>query len=242
MTPVETQEGPVLIEPSSPAWQPNPIVIESPTVGQAVTSPAAVRGRVDRTPFENTLAVRIYDHQGNLIGQDPIHVEGEPGQPGVFDGAIDFADFSGPGRIEVIDTSPANGLVTGYAAADIYLGSDTPPETRPSEQVLAARQIVIDSPMNGAQVAGSFPVFGRVTVSPFENNLGYHVYDEASQRIAASNLIVQAELGQPGTFQGEIQIPDGHQGPILVEIFEASAADGFVLARGVLSVLVAPGS
>lgn len=111
-----------VIPTAVPTPVPNEIVIEFPSPGSTVSSPVEVRGRVKMSPFEATLLGRVLDGQGNLLGQGPIQVAAEMGQPGPFSGWISFsAEAEGPGRVEVLEISPKDGAVMTYAAVEVVL-------------------------------------------------------------------------------------------------------------------------
>ncbi len=111
------------------------------------------------------------------------------------------------------------------------------PETRPSPQVLEARQITITSPQPYATVDNPFKIQGTVKVSPFEATLAYVVYDGEGYPIGTGAIMVQAEMGQPGPFAGQILYLKGTTGAGRIEILERSAADGFVIGSTSLEVL-----
>ena len=98
------------------------IVLESPQNGETIFNPVEVRGRVSVTPFEGTLRVRITDAQGQVVGEAPITVDGEMGQPGTFAAQIAFSAASGgPGEVEVAEVSAEDGSVVANASADVVL-------------------------------------------------------------------------------------------------------------------------
>jgi hypothetical protein len=218
---------------------PNQIAIEAPQVGDAVITPAQVRGTVSATPAGGQLLYRVYDTSGNQVGNGMLPVQGKAGQPGAFAGEVAFAvqGQSGPGRIEVLDRNPADGTMAAVAVVDVYLGMDRSPETRPGSQVLAARQIVITAPQAYAVVDNPFEIQGTVKVSPFEATLAYMVYDAEGYPIGMGPIQVQAEMGQPGPFAGAIRYLKGTTGAGRIEILERSAADGFVLGSASLEVV-----
>ncbi len=98
------------------------IVLEVPQNGAVVRSPVVVRGRVSVTPFEATLRGRVYDAQGRVVGEGPITMTTEMGQPGPFEGQIPFqAATGGPGRVEVAEVSMEDGSVMVSASANVVL-------------------------------------------------------------------------------------------------------------------------
>ncbi len=102
------------------------IALEVPQNGAVVRSPVVVRGRVSVTPFEATLRGRVYDAQGQVVGEGPIMLTTEMGQPGTFEGEIPFhVTAGGPGRVEVAEESMKDGSVVVSAVASVVLESQT---------------------------------------------------------------------------------------------------------------------
>jgi hypothetical protein len=101
------------------------------------------------------------------------------------------------------------------------------------------RTIEIKSPADGSAVTGSLQLSGDVSVAPFENNLSYIVYDEASNQLAAGPVTITATTqGSPGTFSVPISltgIPSGTT--IYLEVRDLSAADGSLLAMDSVKLL-----
>lgn len=94
---------------TEPTALPQQIFLDEPAEGTTLTSPVTLRGRTNYVPFEATLLVRIYDGDGQLLAETPIMTAGELGGPGTFAAAVAFGGRPGPGRIEVLDLSAADG-------------------------------------------------------------------------------------------------------------------------------------
>lgn len=96
------------------------ITIVTPAAGSEVTSPMPLQGSVTVAPFENNLVVNLYDASGVQVSAGPLAVTtAEMGGPGTFDTTVDLAAAglpSGMARVEVVDTSPADGSVLALAA------------------------------------------------------------------------------------------------------------------------------
>lgn len=138
--------------PASPAASPQPtlaatstipprmILLEAPLNGAVVRSPVLVRGRVSVTPFEANLRGRVYDAQGRVVGEAPITMTTEMGQPGPFEGQIPFhVTAGGPGRVEVAEESMEDGSIVVSAVANVVL------ETQPASlgiEIPAADEVV----------------------------------------------------------------------------------------------------
>jgi hypothetical protein len=99
-TPVPVQELPSPTMPPAPPTAtipPRLIEVHSPSQGATIRSPVRVSGFVSVSPFEATLRCRVYDASGQVVGEGPIMVASEMGQPGNFDGQVSFAArASGP--------------------------------------------------------------------------------------------------------------------------------------------------
>jgi hypothetical protein len=73
--------------------------------------------------FEQTLLVQIQDDSGDVVGSESVIVQApDLGQPGPFRVDVPYnVDSAGPGRIAVIDVSPAFGGDTHLASVEITL-------------------------------------------------------------------------------------------------------------------------
>jgi hypothetical protein len=94
------------------------------------------------------------------------------------------------------------------------------------------RQITIEAPVDTAQVSGIIRLLGSVTVSPFENNLVYRVYDLGGVELSVGPITVETiGLGAPGEFEKAVDL-----GNILTDttvrvvVEDRSAADDSLLA------------
>jgi spore germination protein GerM len=97
-------------------------VLETPQNGATITSPVQVSGQVSVSPFEATLRGRVYDAQGRVLGEGPIMVAAEMGQPGSFSGSLTFHTGSGgAGKVELADISPKDGSMLASATVDVVL-------------------------------------------------------------------------------------------------------------------------
>jgi hypothetical protein len=96
------------------------ITIDVPAAGSDVTSPLSLSGSVTVAPFENNLVVNLYDASGTQVSAGPLAVTAtEMGGPGIFSTSVDLAAASLPSglvRVEVVDTSPADGSILALAA------------------------------------------------------------------------------------------------------------------------------
>ena len=229
--PAATQPPSATTAPSIPAagtatTPPHQILIDAPAPGATVSSPLELRGSVTVSPFESTLRWRVYDAAGQVVGEGPIMVDAEMGQPGSFGDQITFAvSAGGPGRIEVAELSAKDGSVVVSASVDVVLAAPS-------------RQILIDAPLAGAALFSPVQVRGTVSVSPFEATLRGRVYDAAGQVVGEGPVMVDAEMGQPGSFAGQILFTVSAGGPGRVEIADISPKDGSVIASASVDVIL----
>jgi len=98
------------------------IQITSPTSGSVVSSPVTVQG-IGQAIQHNTLGVRVRDEAGNEIGTGTASVSGPLGSRGPFSGTVSYTlgGPSGPGRIEVFDTSPRDGGLVHLSSVEVTL-------------------------------------------------------------------------------------------------------------------------
>jgi hypothetical protein len=104
----------------TPGNQDRSITINAPADGTEVTNPFTINGSVTISPFENTLACRIYLPDGTLVNESPQMVDSgqEMGGPGTFSRDIDLsnAGISGPVIIQFLDLSAADGSTIAMAS------------------------------------------------------------------------------------------------------------------------------
>jgi hypothetical protein len=104
----------------TPDNQDRSITINAPVDGADVTNPFTITGNVTISPFENTLACRIYLPDGTLMNESPQMVDSgeEMGGPGTFTRDIDLgmAGISGPVIIQFLDLSAADGSIIAMAS------------------------------------------------------------------------------------------------------------------------------
>ncbi|MCG2769259.1 MAG: LysM peptidoglycan-binding domain-containing protein [Chloroflexota bacterium] len=122
--------GQVLLIPTTgPVPTPTPpvpvvqeaIIISTPTSDATITSPVTVTGY--GSAFENTLAVRVLDETGAVIGEGFAMVDAEFGQYGPFTGTVTYAAPATTqlGRIQVFSISMRDGATVHLASVTIML-------------------------------------------------------------------------------------------------------------------------
>lgn len=102
----------------------------------------------------------------------------------------------------------------------------------------AARTITIDTPTQNQVVANPIDVRGRVSITPFENNLVYRATNQSANLVDEGAVAVTGEQGKPGTFSVEIS-PVGQPGDRLrIDILDISAADSSILASASVDLVL----
>ena len=151
--PTEVRPATATVAPSDsePTSGSQAISLERPSFGQAIASPVEVRGSIAHVPAGRTVRVRVFDSQGQLIGESTLRVSGEPGQAGAFAGHVPFdAPAVGGGTVEVADGSPAN---ASPASVRVQVGFDGTPSIVLSGRVGAFYTdpplIVLEEPVHG---------------------------------------------------------------------------------------------
>ncbi len=102
------------------------------------------------------------------------------------------------------------------------------------------RLIRIQTPADGAEVTCQITSTGNVTIAPFENTLVYRVLTAAGEEIEQGPLMVDApDMGLPGTFTLTLDLcQQDYRGPIRLEFWDFSPADGSPLAMEAVSLLL----
>jgi uncharacterized lipoprotein YbaY len=77
-----------------------------------------------------------------------------------------------------------------------------------------------------------------VSVTPFENNLEYRIYEGEGGLIGRGPVTVKGEMGQPGTFATSAVFTATTGGPGRVEVLDINQADGSVFAKASVDVRI----
>jgi hypothetical protein len=208
------------------------IAIVTPAEGQVIKSGAGISGTVSVTPFENNLVYRVYaGSNGQVIGSGALTVKGEQTKPGTFAGPIQFTPGKEQvGRLEVLDIDEATGRTFARAAVNVSFGNAMKPFSG------KPRTIVIAAPVAGAEVGNLAPLQGTTSITPFENNLVYRVY-QGGQLIGSGPILVRGETGAPGTFDNKIEFQAPRPGPASIQVLDQDMATGFVIAEAWVDVV-----
>ena len=101
------------------------ISIVSPADNSNVSNPFTISGSVTISPFENTLAYRIYLPDGTKVNESSLMVDsaGVAGGPGTFSQNFDLssAGISGPLIVQFLDLSAADGTTLAMSSVVLNL-------------------------------------------------------------------------------------------------------------------------
>jgi len=106
-------------------------------------------------------------------------------------------------------------------------------------QANGLREIVIDTPMEGAEVTKMIKLTGNVSISPFENTLLVRIVDANNIPIYEGPIMVTAsDMGAPGSFNAVVDISSSAASPgmIRIEVLDISMADGSTMAMDTVDV------
>ena len=208
------------------------LVVASPRPGETVATGVEVRGSTT-DPSADGLAYLVYDARGGVIGLGRIPLDADSSTLGTFAAPVDFlAGDAGPGHIEIVDVDSGNGSALARASVQVLLEA-TQAARRPVQP-----QIVLETPLGGAPVGASVEVRGWISTVPFENNLTYRVYSEGGVVIERGWIMVEGDLGDPGTFAKSITLAlTDAAGPVRIEIRDVSEADGSLFTSTTVQVL-----
>lgn len=206
------------------------LVIESPLPGATVASGVEIRGTASTYPSAETLAYSVYDARGGVIGMGNLPVSGYADQPATFAAPVEFtAGADGPGRLEIVDTDPANGSASARTSVPVILQAAPITDGRTSRE--PTPELILEAPLSGATVGASVELRGRISALPFEKNLTYRIYTQAGTVIAQSWISVEGDYGGLGTFTKSIDIPTTTApGPLRIEVRDESVIDGALIA------------
>ena len=206
------------------------LVIESPLPGETVASGVEIRGTASTYPSAETLAYLVYDARGGVIGTGSLSVDGYGDQPGTFAAPVEFiAGTDGPGRIEIVDTDPANGSAPTRTSVPVILQAAPITDGRTNRE--PTPELVLEAPLSGAIVGSTVQLRGRISALPFEKNLTYRIYNQAGTVINQNWISVVGDYGGPGAFTRSIDIPAAAApGPLRIEVRDESVIDGALIA------------
>lgn len=99
------------------------ITIDSPADGSSASWPLTITGKVTIAPFENNLLYAVFDANNNELKNGAFLVNADqPGGPGTFSFPLDLgAGVTGPLRIQIEDSSPADGSILALGSVTVII-------------------------------------------------------------------------------------------------------------------------
>jgi hypothetical protein len=117
------------------------------------------------------------------------------------------------------------------------------PTAAPTTAPAAERDITLDEPAAGATVSNVITIKGETNYWPFEANLTAQLKDASGMILATIPVTVNApDIGQGGPFEAQLSFtPPAQPQEGTLEIFEASAKDGSIVASETVKLRLSGG-
>lgn len=207
---------------------PQAITFTSPPQGTQVGSPVTILGNVAAVPNNQRLGYRVRFSDGRELGAGTIDVPGIPGRPGVFTGALVFTPPLDGGTIsvEVFEQGP-NGSAIAPATLGLFVA--------PQPQIIA-----IDTPPVNAFVGTPVTLTGRTARPPFNNVLGYAIYDSIGRQVGGGIFPV-APAGTGSNFTASLTFNYPSQGGALrIDLYDQDPSTGAFRATASIGLRTVP--
>ena len=227
--------------PAGPAGNqaPDESILISIGNGSSIVSPVTISGASDPT-FENNLLVQILDEGGNVIGSGNALISADIGQRGPFAGTVEFTAPAAPapGRIVVSSSSARDGHLIHLSSVEVQLLPSGAADIKPAPEHPEAIAILAPA-LSDVISNGSVSVHG--TAGPvFEQSLSVNVLDAGGAVVGSGPLTIQAEVGKPGKFAGEVSYTVTGEQPGSIQVFATSARDGGIIHLSSVEVTLRP--
>lgn len=202
------------------------INLDTPRGGVTLTNPFELRGTTSQYPFNGSLIYRVLDAGGNQVGRGVFEVVGAVGNPATFAIPANYqVTADGPGTVEVVEISAADGTVIAIDSVGVMLLADSD-----------GYPIIIDDPRPFASVSNPVQVRGKTGNRPFEGRLHYRIVDASGREISTGLFESRGEIGQVNAFDGFVEFEVETDGPGRIEIYNIRPADGSVFSIGSVNV------
>ncbi len=207
---------------------PQAITFSSPSAGTQVGSPVTVLGNVATIPNGGRVRYRVRFSDGREIGSGTINVPGIPGRPGVFTGSLSFSPPLDGGTISVdVFEQGANGSAIAPATLNLFVA--------PQPQVIA-----IDSPPVNAYVGTPVVLTGRTARPPFNNVLGFAIYDSGGRQVGGGVFpVTNAGVGSRFNAQLGFSYP-AQGGPLRIDLYDQDPSNGAFRATASIGLRTVP--
>jgi hypothetical protein len=219
---------------------PEAILITSPGQGSRLAGSVLVAGTADST-FENNLVVEVRDVEGTVLSVTPITIAAELGGRGPFAGEITFPApaVEGPGRVVVYHASARDGHLIHLASVVVTLvPAGSAPSLVAGDEHLET--IHIRTPSLLDVVSGGTLHISGFCGPTFEQTLQMVVLDENGAVVGSGFTTIQSDVGEPGTFEGDVSYSVPSEQPGSVQVFATSPMDGSTEHLASVEVILQP--
>lgn len=227
------------------------IQITAPGPQSRVGSPLIVSG-FSLPTFEQNLVVMVTGADGNTLAIQPTTILAELGSAGSFETSLRFTvNEEQPGRVSVYYASPRDGGLVHLTSAMVTLvpGNDVLIQPAPSQD----EEIQIDAPSTLTVISGGTVEFSGASVYYFEANLVVAlcgaggsgtpemVCGTQDNLLALTSVIIDSpDIGQPGTFAGNIDYTITEETPARLVVYSASPMDGGLEHLSSVEIILQP--
>lgn len=207
--------------------------------GSSIVSPLTISGVSDPT-FENNLLVQILDEGGSVIGTGNALISADIGQRGPFAGTVEFTAPAAPahGRIVVSSSSARDGHLIHLSSVEVQLLPSGAADIKPAPEHPEA--IAILGPALSDVISGGTARVRGISGPAFEQMLSVNVLDANGAVVGSGPLTIQAEVGKPGKFAGEVSYTVTGEQPGSIQVFATSARDGGIIHLSSVEVTLRP--
>jgi hypothetical protein len=212
------------LEPYLPA-----ITVESPVIGQQVSSPVTVSGTAN--VFEATVNVRILDAKGNELARTFTTATCGSGCRGDYSVRVNYQlDHQQSGTVEVLDYSAQDGSPRDVVDIPVILNA-----SRGSDPQAA---IVVQTPKPGDVVSSPVTVSGTADV--FEAQFNLRILDRNGKILTEVPVHASCGTGCRGTFSIQVKYHVSSRQKGSIWVFDYSAKDGSIIDLVKIPVTLTP--
>lgn len=199
--------------------------VDSPSPGDALTSPVSVTGRI--VAFEAQFNITIFDAAGDPIADVPARSqEGQVLSP--FSAEVPFSVTEETNAcIWVYDISEADGITPlNVVQVPVTLLPGGEPEVcQPNPDPGTPEFVVVDQPSSGDEVTSPVTISGRIVAN--EATFNVTIYDSAGDPLVdVTDMNEQTDVGQLAPFSLDVEFDVGEPTPACIWVYDASERDG----------------
>lgn len=196
---------------------PEAIALERPGPASSVVSPLQISGVADPT-FENYLAVRLMNMDGQTIAKGSAHIEAPIGERGPFQASLDFdVESEQPALLQVYDSSARDGGIIHLSSVVVKLQPSGPADVQSAP--VGPEHIQILAPAAGQVIADGQVTVRGFGIGSFESNLVIELIGAGGDPLSTKPVTVDAPaMGQPGPFEVTLSydVPEEQPGRVVV--------------------------